>query len=796
GIRRRLAPLMGNDRRRIELLNALLFSLPGTPVLYYGDEIGLGENIFLGDRNGVRTPMHWSSDKNAGFSRANPQSLYLPIILDPQGHYEAVNVEAQLANPHSLLWWMRRLLALRKRWRALGEGKCEFLRTRNRKILSYVLRYEQETVLVVANLSRFVQPVELDLSAFDQMVPVELFGRMKFPPISHRPYFLTLGPHAFYWFSLESSSDRAKRSLVPGEPMQFATVSLKERCIELFSGKAKETFESLLPDYLKAQSWFAGQNKEVRLVSIRELFPVPLGREEAYFVILQVDYLEGESESYALPLAFASDSEALRLSRQLPHLVLAEVVLAATGQRKLVYDAMVSQDFCRTLLDVIHSRRALKGDYGTSKATRSPELRTLLERNGISSVVLTKGEYSSSSAILADQLVLKVFRRIEPGWNPELEIGGFLESKGFSHSSRLIGSLEYVTKSGDIMSLATLTKFIPQSISAWNYTLDALGRYFDRAITWVAQGRSAPLTRASAIQLLHHTIPEDVAESIGSYIESARLLGVRTAELHLALVSGAETADFAAEPFTPHYQRGLLQSMRNQVTQTLRDLRQSLPSLPAEVQLLAKRVTEAEPLLLQCYRTTFKKPLTAKRIRIHGDCHLGQILWTGKDFVFIDFEGDPRTALSERRIKRSPLRDVAGLLCSFQFAAQAGLVQHFERGSIAADNLAKFEKWVRFWATWVSVTFLRAYFHSLGKAEILPASEGELRSLLRAYFLHQMVSELGRQLTRRPGWIRASLETILRILEEETPPSAPPLPTGATTASPPAKDGSATLHTI
>src|SRR5579864_5673527 len=204
GIRRRLAPLMNNDRKSIELLNALLFSLPGTPILYYGDEIGLGENIFLGDRNGVRTPMQWSSDKNAGFSRANPQSLYLPIILDPGYHYEAINVEVQLANPHSLLWWTRRMLALRKRWRALGEGKCEFLHHDNRKVLAYLLRHDKEVLLVVANLSRFVQAVELDLSAFKQLVPVELFGRSEFPAITANPYFFSLGPHSFYWFSLEA----------------------------------------------------------------------------------------------------------------------------------------------------------------------------------------------------------------------------------------------------------------------------------------------------------------------------------------------------------------------------------------------------------------------------------------------------------------------------------------------------------------------------------------------------------------------------------------------------------------
>src|SRR5580700_5354657 len=228
GIRRRLAPLLGNNRRKLELIHSLLFSLPGSPILYYGDEIGMGDNIYLGDRNGVRTPMQWSSDKNAGFSRANPQSLYLPIILDPAYHYEACNVETQLGNPHSLLWWMRRLLTFRKRWRALGEGKCEFLQPENHKILSYILRHEKEIILVVANLSRFTQPVELDLSAFKGMIPIELFGRMKFPAITEAPYFLTLGPHNFFWFSIEPGPQPAVAKTETGTPALLPAIIVSE----------------------------------------------------------------------------------------------------------------------------------------------------------------------------------------------------------------------------------------------------------------------------------------------------------------------------------------------------------------------------------------------------------------------------------------------------------------------------------------------------------------------------------------------------------------------------------------
>jgi maltose alpha-D-glucosyltransferase/alpha-amylase len=300
GIRRRLAPLLGNDRKRIELLNALLLSLPGTPVLYYGDEIGMGENIFLGDRNGVRTPMQWSSDKNAGFSRANPQSLYLPIIYDPEYHYEAINVEAQLQNPHSLLWWMRRLLALRKRWRALGEGRCEFLRPENRTILSYLLRYDEETLLVVANLSRFMQPVELDLSAFAGRVPVELFGRMEFPAIREKPYFFTLGPHAFGWFLLEATAAHPMATAVAGGEVKVRSLAAAADWTSVLEPKNRAQLEAVLIEWLRVQRWFGGKAKIVKHATLKDAIPIRNGSGSAFFTLVQVDYFQRDSDIYAL----------------------------------------------------------------------------------------------------------------------------------------------------------------------------------------------------------------------------------------------------------------------------------------------------------------------------------------------------------------------------------------------------------------------------------------------------------------------------------------------------------------
>src|ERR671925_217183 len=267
GIRRRLAPLLGNDRKTIELMNGLLLSMPGTPVIYYGDELGMGDNIYLGDRNGVRTPMQWSSDRNAGFSRANPQRLYLPLIIDPEYHCETVNVEAQQNNPTSLLWWMKRILALRNRHKAFGRGSIDFLYPHNRKVLVYVRSYQEERILVVANLSRQVQYVELDLAQFKGLVPVELFGQTEFPPIGELPYFLTLAPHSFYWLALTP----ARAEVTPAPPLRTLHVGA---WTDLFDDRERHQLEDVLPRYLASVRWFGGKARRIKTAELVEAVPV------------------------------------------------------------------------------------------------------------------------------------------------------------------------------------------------------------------------------------------------------------------------------------------------------------------------------------------------------------------------------------------------------------------------------------------------------------------------------------------------------------------------------------------
>ncbi|HEX5399140.1 MAG TPA: maltose alpha-D-glucosyltransferase [Verrucomicrobiae bacterium] len=767
GIRRRLAPLLGNDRKRIELLNALLMSLPGTPVIYYGDEIGMGENIYLGDRNGVRTPMQWSSDKNAGFSRTNPQSLYLPIIYDPEYHYEANNVEGQLHNPHSLLWWMRRLLALRKRWRALGEGKCEFLHNENRKVLSYILRHEKEVILVVANLSRFVQPVELDLAAFKGCVPVELFGRMEFPPISEKPYFITITPHAFLWFSLELKPSAVEMAAPGGKPEPPA-LTVAGDWTSVLTQKGKSPFEKVLTDWLRTQRWFGGKAKATRLAAVRETIPVPCGDHTAVIALVQVDYVQGDSDLYALPLAFADVETAKMLRGQSAHLVICDLTLQPSGRTGALYDAVGSREFCRALLELISRQRSIKTASGELDASQTPNFRRILNKADLPEPVVGKAEQSNSSVIYGDKFILKMFRRLDAGANPDLEITRFLTAQKFPHGQQLAGALEFSRPKEEPFTLGMLNRLVPGARDAWQYTLDALGRYCDRVSTLIADGQPLPTGKLPLAQWVQAGHPAEVSQVVGPYLDSARMLGQRTAEMHLALASVADDKAFGPEPFTPHYVRGLFQSMRNQSTRNFLMLRKLIHTLPADLVPLAQHVLDLEPAVVRSFRLLCELPITARRIRCHGDFHLGQVLHDGKDFVIIDFEGEPALSLSERRIKRSALRDVAGMVRSFHYAAWTGFYEQVKRGSVEQENLPKFEPWMRLWYQTVSSVYLNAYIKTMGPSEVVPQSADELLAMLPAYLLHKAVYEVGYELNNRPAWLRIPLEGIAQLLETET----------------------------
>jgi maltose alpha-D-glucosyltransferase/alpha-amylase len=765
GIRRRLAPLVGNDRRRFELMNALLFSLPGTPVIYYGDEIGMGDNFYLGDRNGVRTPMQWSGDRNAGFSRANPQRLHLPVIVDPQFHYESVNVETQQNSPHSTLWWMKRLIALRKRHRAFGRGTIAFLNPGNRKVLAFIRQDGEERLLVVANLSRFVQYVELDLSAFRGMTAVELFGRTPFPPIGDLPYLLTLGPHSFYWFALERPPSEPARTAAAEEARPRLAVSGSWESV--FAGESGAALAAALPGLLRTRRWFGGKARDIKTASVKETILFEHEAGSAALVLLQVDYVQGGTETYVWPVTFAAEAAAAMVQSNVPHAVVAELEVAVRGGQPvtgLLYDAMEDPTFCAALLDAIGRRRRIKGSAGELAAVTTRAFRTLRgPAEQTLSSALMRGEQTNSSVVYGDRLILKVFRRVLEGVNPDLEIGRFLtERTRFGHTAAVAGALEYRTARGAPVTIAILQQYVPHAGDAWRYTVDQLGRYFDRALAKHQEGAARAVSDHSLLELTAEEPPALVAEMLGAYVEFARLLGRRTAELHLALASRDDDPAFAPEPFTPFYQRALYQSMRNLTSKVFLLLHDRLRALPPDVQPDARLLAGMKDRALAAFHAVLGRTIPATRIRCHGDYHLGQVLFTGKDFVIVDFEGEPARTLSERQLKRSPLFDVAGMLRSFDYAAHT--VLHGVAGDVRPEDVPVLAPWARFWQQWASSAFLRAYLQTAADTPLLPRTREDLARLLNVMLLEKNVYELGYELDNRPEWVRIPLAGILRAL--------------------------------
>ncbi|MFC1967881.1 maltose alpha-D-glucosyltransferase [Chloroflexota bacterium] len=774
GIRRRLAPLLNNDRKKIELMNGLLFSLPGTPVIYYGDEIGMGDNFYLGDRNGVRTPMQWSADRNAGFSRTNPQRLYLPVNIDPEYHYEAVNVEAQQNNPDSLLWWMKRLIGMRKRFKAFGRGSLEFLYPENRKVLAFVRRYEDATILVVANLSRSVQHTSLNLTELNGRVPVEVFGQAEFPRIGEAPYFVTLGPYAFYWFSIESRQPEQLDLQTKPAEVSVPTLALAGEWTDLYKRGRRPILEAALLSYIRKHRWFGGKARYTRSVEIQDVITVPYDTSVAHLVLVRIEYSDGEPETYFLPITFASEERASQVIDELPQAVLARLKLRGKGGERegLIYDALVEQGFRDALLKAMARRRRFRGEKGELVTSHT---RTVFRKirgpvqEALESAVLA-GEQTNTSVVYGDRFKLKLFRRLDEGVSPELEIGRFLAEKELiPNAPPVAGVLEYRSRSlRELVTLGILHGYVNNEGDGWDYTLDSLGRYFERVMA--LPGVEAPLpTGNSFIDMSDESIPAVAQETIGEYVVSAQLLGQRTAELHLTLSSTMDDPSFVPEPFSLTYQRSLCHGMRGYASQVLQLLRQRLKQLPDEVKADARKALSLEDTIMGRFQDLTRRKITGMRVRCHGDYHLGQVLYTGKDFVIIDFEGEPARSLGERRIKHSPLKDVAGMIRSFHYAAYTPL-----RGQtstvLRTEDLPVLEEWARFWYLWVSATFVKSYLETMAATPTLSQSREGMKVILDAYLLDKALYEVNYELNNRPGWVGLPLQGILQMLEAEAEP--------------------------
>lgn len=762
GIRRRLAPLM-KTRARIELMTALLLSMPGTPVLYYGDEIGMGDNIYLGDRDSVRTPMQWSSERNAGFSSANPQKLYLPIIIDPEFHHSTINVEAQQNNSESLLWWTKRIVNLRKSYQVFGRGEVEILHPENGKVLAFFRHDERTRILVVANLSRYSQYVELDLSAHAGAVPVELFGGTPFPRIGELPYLLTLGPYGFYWFLFtREAEDQREEGLASISVAGSWTTLLEDRV-------SKSRLERALATWMPRQRWFRGKSRRLKAVSLRDSFTV--GRDR--IALVEARYREGDPELYVVPLAFETGERAEQLKWSSVNALIAE--LETSEDQGLLFDATASETFAEHLLGHVLERRTLRGTQGSVRIRLTRALPDLVDRELAARASrerlrtelppqLGTAEQTNTNLVFGERLVLKIFRVLEEGEHPEHEIGRFLtERVRFEHVPRLGGSLLYEPRRGTPRALAILQQFIPNQGDAWSGALDAVQRYFD-AVWENIETMDAPIDTHPLVARTALEVPELARDTIGAFLGIARLLGTRTAELHCALASDATDEDFSPTPFSTLHQRSLYQSARGLLMPTLQILRRKLDSLPEEVRELAQAVLDRRGTIDARLAHIHREKIDAARVRIHGDFHLGQVLVSGGDFVFIDFEGEPARSLSQRRRKRSPLADVAGLIRSYDYAAAAGL----RSDRLRPEDAIRLAPWARAWVQWVSASFLGAWREAADGQPFVPTSDEAFATLLDFHLLEKCVYEIRYELDNRPEWLAIPLRGLLDLLELET----------------------------
>ncbi|KQP35092.1 maltose alpha-D-glucosyltransferase [Methylobacterium sp. Leaf100] len=738
GIRRRLAPLLENDRRKIELMKSLVLSMPGTPVLYYGDEIGMGDNIYLGDRDGVRTPMQWSPDRNGGFSRANPAKLFLPSVQDPIYGFDAINVEAQTQSQTSLLNWTRRMIAIRNNSVALGRGGMQFLYPSNRKVLAWIREFEGERVLCVANLSRAPQAVQLDLSELRNAVPIELTGGSEFPAIGELPYLLTLPSYGFYWFSL-SAANTGSIGPQPETPELF-TLVLTGGIDTLMAGRERTAFErTVAPRFIATRRWFGAKGSRIKSVQVIDSVALKDDTGEARFLLprVAVHLANGERQDYFVPVAVDEGREDETL---MPFAVARVRRGPRTG---LLFGASASPAFAVAMVEGMREGRELPTETGKLVFSTTSAFDPAITFDA-GEVRNLSAEQSNTSIAIGSKMMLKLLRRLQTGVHPEIEVGRFLtETAHFSNTPALLGVVEHVDPDGVRTAIAVLQKFVPNQGDAWTLMLEGLRRDFDTVVL-------APESEAPT--------PDEAFES---HLRWAVLLGRRTAEMHNAFAVETDDPAFAAEPFEHADLQALGEDTRRQAERAFRGL-DALAGRAANVASteLAGRRREVEDAI---EALTARAPVGAMKTRIHGDYHLGQVLAAEDDLIIVDFEGEPSRPADERRLKSTPLRDVAGMMRSFAYGAETVTREIAVR---FADSEERARRASIAWRGMIDAAFLDGYREavSVSRAAVTDA-ETESR-LLKLCLLTKALYEVDYEANNRPDWIEIPARGVLTILDD------------------------------
>jgi maltose alpha-D-glucosyltransferase/alpha-amylase len=877
GIRRRLAPLVDNNRRRIELLNSLLFSFPGTPILYYGDEIGMGDNIYLGDRNGVRTPMQWTSDRNAGFSKCDPARLYLPVVMDPIYGYQVVNVEAQQSDQSSLLHWTRNMIALRKLFQVFGRGSLTFLNPANRKILAYLRELDQadgssETVLCVANLSRFAQPVTLDLSPYAGYQPVEMLGYVSFPEITREPYPLTVAPYSFLWLELQASN--AAEGLPAQPATQIPEIAAAEASLaaplvtsswtDFLAGAEASILQPALRDWLPRKRWFGAKTRKIESLRLRSWVELPPSADsfttdgkletaamQPALIYFDVNYFDGPPDLYQIPLAISAGAAVEEIAANQSDSIVARLT-TSTGPA-ILHDAFVREDFRQGLLRLIAANatlpvahdgvtvpahltapEALLDSDGESRAdtpavispvplsaqpgeaaalprTEAPQTQTAGSRrlhprespsagdtapegdrlDGRASTLFTpallaqhlpskvgSAEQSNTSIVFGKQLFLKLYRRLQPEENPDVELSRFLtEVAHFSRIPPFFGEISMSSVSAGKTTVAMLQGLVENDGDGWQWFLDRLTNWLPSVAGFPAPAHSSP-----AGWLNDPVQVSDSFKPIQVTLDAAVHLGKRTAEMHLALSSNKSLPAFAPEPIARENLEHDAQRIEAQITASLEALKGKIAKLDDAASDRAGLLLSRRAVLMERARSITSITSAGQGIRIHGDYHLGQTLHIPAtddgleksasdlgDFVVLDFEGEPARPIAERRRKQSPLKDVVGMLRSLSYVAFSAIDRSLAVGvnnesdkesSVAPASLLE---WAQLWQNAAAAAFLSSYRETMAGNESLLPPPAQAQILLDAYLLEKALYELLYELNNRPSWVRIPLDSILTL---------------------------------
>ncbi|STX27855.1 Trehalose synthase/amylase TreS [Legionella beliardensis] len=750
GIRRRLAPLMGGDRRKIELLNALLFSMPGTPVMYYGDEIGMGDNIYLGDRNGVRTPMQWSNDNNAGFSNATPQKLYLPVIIDPEYNYQAVNVTLQQQNSQSLLWWMKRLIEVRNSYTAFSQGRIEFLYPDNNKIIAFYRMHQEQLILVLINLSRFTQSFKLDLSNYVNHSITEVFGRTSFPIITEAPYFFVLCPYGFLW--LEINKPDIQHSTATAH--RHETLTIKDKWCELLASPEKKKLEKILAHYIVDCRWFRSKNYAISKIVIADSILIKNSATPVYLLLIAVEFNDKETEQYFMFVTAETEEENLYASDQ-PAKIICSLISKNKKQSYLI-DAMYTSSAWQDVFHIFSAHKILSGTHGKLEVNVNSLYKKIVNHHDETVEIKALAvEQSNTSILYGKSALLKIYRRCEFEENPEVEISEFLTDNSEFKSPRIACNLKYHYKNKS-MTVGIVQEYIPNAGNAWEHTVNAISNLIEQ------MDLSVPAKGSSALnypwQKLIHTLPKDITESLGLYAHSVIILAERTAQMHIALAEETTNKFFAAEHFTLFDQRSLYQSLRNAFIKTSALFKSMAVKLDDQLQEKINKHLADKDGLLDHVKPILNQKIGGKKIRCHGDYHLGQILYTGNDFIIIDYEGEPNRPLSERKIKRPPLKDIAGILRSFHYALYTVL-----------NNKTVFTTAHHFdaeeWYCWICHLFINTYLEYPGIKNLMPKDNNCFSLLLKALMFEKVLHEIEYEINNRPDWLHVPCKGLIQLLE-------------------------------